>query len=117
MKIKKSPTSRFKIQSQEYSGATFAAQDRVPQRATGTIARLSIAWITVALFLLFGGSWLGGQTPVWQAGGLFLWLFGVIMWCSFGCVKEADSLANLLGEPLGSLVLALAIITIEDPAS
>jgi len=35
------------------------------------------------------------------------------MWSSFGCVKEADHLANLLGEPLGSLVLALAIITIE----
>jgi Ca2+:H+ antiporter len=79
----------------------------------GMIARLGFAWITVALFLMFGGSWLGDHTPVLQAAGLFLWLFVVIMWSSFGCVKEADHLADLLGEPLGSLVLALAIITIE----
>ncbi|HEY6370804.1 MAG TPA: hypothetical protein VIX37_09510, partial [Candidatus Sulfotelmatobacter sp.] len=68
--------------------------------STGMIGRLGFAWLTVALFLLFGGSWLAGHTPVWQAGALFLWLFVVIMWSSFGCVKEADSLADLLGEPL-----------------
>jgi Ca2+:H+ antiporter len=113
MKIKKSPGSRFEVQSREYSDSTFLVQDRVRQSSTGMIARLSVAWITVALFLLFGGAWLGDQTPVRQAAGLFLWLFTVIMWSSFGCVKEADSLADLLGEPLGSLVLALAIITIE----
>ena len=77
------------------------------------IARLGVGWITVVLFLLFGSSWLGAETPVWQAGVLFLWLFAVIMWSSFGCVGEADALAELLGEPLGSLVLALAIIIIE----
>jgi Ca2+:H+ antiporter len=79
----------------------------------GTIARLATAWITVAAFLMFGGVWISDHTSVWQAALLFLWLFAVIMWSSFGCVKEADSLADLLGEPLGSLVLALAIITIE----
>jgi Ca2+:H+ antiporter len=79
----------------------------------GMIARLGLAWITVALFLVFGGGWIGDQTPVWQAAVLFLWLFVIILWSSFGCVKEADALADLLGEPLGSLVLALAIIIIE----
>ncbi len=83
------------------------------KKDVGMSARLGFAWITVALFLLFGGAWLSDQAPVWQAAGLFLWLFVVIMWSSFGCVKEADSLADLLGEPLGSLVLALAIIIIE----
>lgn len=77
------------------------------------LARLGAAWITVVLFLLFGSSWLRDQTPVSLSGGLFLWLFVIILWSSFGCVKEADSLANLLGEPLGSLALALAIIIIE----
>jgi len=112
MKIRNSPRPRFTIQSRD-SEFTFPIPDRVAQPSRGLIARLGVAWITVALFLLFGGAWLGGHTPVWQAAGLFLWLFAVIMWSSFGCVKEADSLANLLGEPLGSLVLALAIITIE----
>lgn len=113
MKIKNSPKSDFEIQSQEYPESTFPVQDRPPQKSMGMFARLGVAWITVAVFLLFGGAWLGGHTPVWQAGALFLWLFAVIMWSSFGCVTEADHLANLLGEPLGSLVLALAIITIE----
>jgi Ca2+:H+ antiporter len=113
MKIRNSPRSQFKIQSQEYSESGVPVPDRVQELSAGMIARLGVAWITVALFLLFGGTWLGGHTPVWQAAALFLWLFAVIMWSSFGCVKEADSLANLLGEPLGSLVLALAIITIE----
>jgi Ca2+:H+ antiporter len=113
MKIKNSPKSRFEVQGRGYFESTFPVQDRAPQPSTGMIARLSVAWITVALFLLFGGAWLGDHTPVWQAAGLFLWLFAVIMWSSFGCVKEADSLADLLGEPLGSLALALAIITIE----
>ena len=79
----------------------------------GVITRLGVAWITVALFLLFGGAWLGGQASVLLSAALFIWLFVVVLWSSFGCVKEADSLADLLGEPLGSLVLALAIITIE----
>ena len=98
----------------EYSESKLRAPHRdAPGLSMGMIGRLGFAWVTVALFLLFGGSWLVDHTPVWQAGALFLWLFVVIMWSSFGCVKEADSLADLLGEPLGSLALALAIITIE----
>ena len=98
----------------EYSESKLRAPHRdAPGLSMGMIGRLGFAWVTVALFLLFGGSWLADHTPVWQAAALFLWLFVVIMWSSFGCVKEADSLADLLGEPLGSLALALAIITIE----
>jgi Ca2+:H+ antiporter len=44
---------------------------------------------------------------------LFLWLFAVILWCAFGVVEEADHLAELLGEPLGTLVLTLSIVIIE----
>jgi len=77
------------------------------------IGRLAIAWSTVALFFLFGDSWLADLSSAWRAAVLFLWLFAVILWCAFGVVKEADHLAELLGEPLGTLVLTLSIVIIE----
>ena len=45
--------------------------------------------------------------------GLFIWFFAVILWCAFGVVEQADHLAELLGEPLGTLVLTLSIVIIE----
>lgn len=102
-------------QSRKFSESEFLVQyhSHAVASSMGMTTRLGFAWITVALFLVFGSAWLSDHTPVWQAAGLFLWLFVVILWSSFGCVNEADCLADLLGEPLGSLVLALAIITIE----
>jgi Ca2+:H+ antiporter len=77
------------------------------------IWRLAIAWLTVALLFLFGGSWLADLSFPLRAAVLFLWLFAVILWCAFGVVEEADHLAELLGEPLGTLVLTLSIVIIE----
>jgi hypothetical protein len=45
--------------------------------------------------------------------GLLFWLFTVILWCAFGIVEQADHLSELLGEPIGTLVLTLSIVTIE----
>ncbi len=69
------------------------------------LVRLSFAWITVALFLLFGGTWIRGDMSVAVAGALFVWLFATMVWSAFGAIKVADALAEILGEPLGSLVL------------
>jgi Ca2+:H+ antiporter len=44
---------------------------------------------------------------------LFVWIFGIILLCAFGVVRHADALAGLLGEPLGTLALTLAVISIE----
>ncbi|MCP4759453.1 MAG: calcium:proton antiporter [Planctomycetes bacterium] len=44
---------------------------------------------------------------------LFAGLFAVILWSAFGVVRHADCLAILLGEPLGTIVLTLAVIGIE----
>lgn len=75
--------------------------------------QLGVAWVTVALFLLFGGTWL--QEPISNpvAALLFLWLFATMVWSAFGAIKVADKLAEVLGEPLGSLVLTLTIIGLE----
>ena len=67
----------------------------------------------MALFLFFGYSWLADLSSVLRAAGLFVWLFAVILWCASGVVEEADHLAELLGEPLGTLVLTLSIVIVE----
>ncbi len=78
-----------------------------------SILRLALAWASVGVFMLFGTAWLADlSSPLWAAG-LFLWLFGVIVWGAFGVVHEAEELAHMLGEPLGTLVLTLAIVIIE----
>jgi Ca2+:H+ antiporter len=77
------------------------------------LARLLIAWATVITFLLFGGVWLADLEAPVESTVLFIWLLGVIAWCAFGVVEHAEHLAELLGEPLGTLILTLSIIIIE----
>lgn len=78
-----------------------------------TSMRPFIGWLTVALFLVFGARWMGGLDNHVLALGLFVWLFLVIVWVAFGVVHEAETLAEMLGEPLGTLVLTLSIVVIE----
>ncbi len=75
--------------------------------------RLIVAWATVGVFLIFGYGWMADLSSVMKASLLFVWLFGVIIWSAFGVVHEAEELAELLGEPLGTLVLTLSIVIIE----
>jgi Ca2+:H+ antiporter len=77
------------------------------------LARLLIAWGTVVAFLMFGDLWLSDHGSVIKSAALFLWLLAVIVWCAFGVVAQADHLAELLGEPLGTLILTLSIVIIE----
>jgi Ca2+:H+ antiporter len=74
---------------------------------------LGFAWLTVALFLLLGGTWLAEPIAPLTAAVLFVWLFATMAWSAFGALKVADKVAELLGEPLGSLVLTLTIIGLE----
>ena len=75
--------------------------------------RVGIAWATVLAFAWVGKSWLADLSQPLVAGGLFAWLLAVIVWAAFGVVHEAEELAHRLGEPLGTLVLTLAIVIIE----
>lgn len=40
-------------------------------------------------------------------------IIAVMMWCAFGVVHHAECLAEILGEPYGTLILTLAVIGIE----
>jgi Ca2+:H+ antiporter len=82
-------------------------------RSKSFIAGCAIAWGTVIAFLLFGKLWLGELGSMPKSASFFLWLFAVILWCAFGVVDQADHLAELLSEPLGTLVLTLSIVIIE----
>ena len=74
---------------------------------------LAIALITVGLFFAFGGIWLGDLTnPAWFLL-IALWLLAVVMLAAIAVVRHAEALAAILGEPLGTLVLTLAVIGIE----
>lgn len=78
-----------------------------------TWLRLGLAWLVVAGFTLAADGWLGaGMGPV-MAGLAFALLFGTILAASFGVVHEADHLAHQLGEPYGTLILTLSIVSIE----
>jgi Ca2+:H+ antiporter len=45
--------------------------------------------------------------------GVFVWLFGVILWSAICVVRHAECLAIKWGEPYGTLILTLSAITIE----
>jgi Ca2+:H+ antiporter len=69
--------------------------------------------VTTILFYLFSDTLLAGFAPDPKTIVLFLWLFVTMVWCAFGVVRHADCLAELLGEPYGTLILTLAVIAIE----
>lgn len=78
-----------------------------------TWALLIGAWAVVGLFFAFGGNWLAAPIAPVVAGLVFVGLFVTILAASFGVVHEADHLAHQLGEPYGTLILTLSIVSIE----
>lgn len=68
---------------------------------------------TAAVFLLFDEALLGAPESGWRAALVFAWLFAVILWSAFAVVRHADALAEIFGEPFGTLILTIAITAIE----
>ena len=69
--------------------------------------------LTTALFYAYSDALLGDLALDARIIGLFFWLFAAMLWCAFGMVRQADSLAEMLGEPSGTLILTLSVIVIE----
>lgn len=86
------------------------------EQAPGILRSEVALWVgalTLVIFTLFGQQWLAElSNPLWS-GFLFAWLFAVMMWLAFGVVRHADGLAVLLGEPYGTLILTVSVISIE----
>ncbi|WP_395770439.1 calcium:proton antiporter [Arenimonas sp.] len=74
---------------------------------------LVLSMLSMLLFAKYGNVWLSNlHDPLWFAGMLG-WLLTVILMSAFAIVRHAESLAELLGEPFGTLVLTLSIIGVE----
>lgn len=80
---------------------------------TSTKIRLAIIWLVVGIFYAFGSSFFGENMSATAAVVIFITLLATIITASFGVVKEADELAHKLGEPYGTLILTLSIVSIE----
>jgi Ca2+:H+ antiporter len=86
---------------------------RDPVTLLRTEAPLAAVLATAILFWLFGDRWFSSFDNLPFLGLLTLWLFVVILVAAFAVVRHADALAEELGEPLGTLVLTLSVISIE----
>ena len=88
--------------------------------STSTLARriaeewlLGVSLATCAAFAVFGERLFAHLAePVWFAV-VFLWLFAVVLGSALAVVRHADHVAEILGEPYGTLVLTLAVTAIE----
>ncbi len=69
--------------------------------------------LTTVILSFFGSDWLHDTSRPMILGLLFIAVFAVMLWSSFSVVRHADSLAELLGEPSGTLILTLAVVSIE----
>ncbi|CAG34962.1 calcium:proton antiporter [Desulfotalea psychrophila] len=76
-------------------------------------AGLLFGLLTLVCFLAFGRGWLTNLFGTILPTLLFCWLFLTMLWLSFGVVRHADCLAIRLGEPYGTLILTIAVISIE----
>lgn len=71
---------------------------------------------TAALFAVpgaAGGAWLSDLSDPRTTLLVFVWIFAVMLWASFAVVRHADTLARMLGEPYGTLILTLTVTVIE----
>ena len=69
--------------------------------------------VTGLLFMVFGQNLLADLSHPWRFAVVLAWLLLVILFSVFSVVRHAESLAEKLGEPLGTLVLTLAVTGIE----
>jgi len=88
----------------------------VTARTPGVIRSEWSLWLgmaTTAVFMVFGDAWLTDLSDGVRFSILFGWLFIVMLLLAFAVVRHADCLAIKLGEPYGTLILTLAVISIE----
>ncbi|HLS63013.1 MAG TPA: calcium:proton antiporter [Ruania sp.] len=76
------------------------------------LVRLAVGWSAV-LAMALAAPLLTPPVPALLLIALLAAIIAVILGCAFGVVGEAEHLARRLGDPYGSLVLTLSIVTIE----
>jgi Ca2+:H+ antiporter len=74
---------------------------------------LGVSVITALAFVVAGGRLYSEPASLARQALIFLWLFAVIMGAALSVVRHAEDLAVHFGEPLGTLILTLAVTIIE----
>ena len=74
---------------------------------------LLLGFITVAIFSLKGHSLFADLPDPVGFALIFIWLFAVVLGSCLHVVRHADGLAEIVGEPYGTLILTLSVTTIE----
>jgi Ca2+:H+ antiporter len=69
--------------------------------------------VTTILFLIFGKRWLADLSNGLWFGVVSLWLVGTILVSALAVVRHAEGVAERVREPLGTLVLTLAMSGME----
>jgi Ca2+:H+ antiporter len=69
--------------------------------------------VATVVAMIFQDQLFGDLSDLPLALAKFAGLFGIMMVCAFGVVRHADAVAELLGEPYGTLVLTLSVTVIE----
>jgi Ca2+:H+ antiporter len=70
-------------------------------------------YATTALFFIFDRALLGTLDSTLWTTFVLAWLFAVMVAAAFAVVRHSDCLAEIFGEPYGTLILTLAITVIE----
>lgn len=74
---------------------------------------LAVSLATTAVFAVAGETLFAAiDNPVWL-WIVFFWLFGAVLGSALSVVRHADHVAEILGEPYGTLVLTLSVTVIE----
>jgi len=74
---------------------------------------LIVAITTAAIAFTVGNEWFTDVSNLFAFAVLFIAMFVVMVWAAFLAVRHADSLAEMLGEPYGTLILTISVICIE----
>ncbi|MBI1203754.1 MAG: calcium:proton antiporter [Rhodopseudomonas sp.] len=68
---------------------------------------------TTAVVFTAGKAWSTDFSNLTLNAAVFVWMFAVMIWCAFGVVRHAEVLAGYFGEPYGTLILTLVVVSIE----
>ncbi len=78
-----------------------------------TVVTLAIAWVMTIVFLTVGHEYVAHPPNVTVAVVCFVLILGAIMVAAFGVVRQAEHLAEKVGEPFGTLILTLTVVIVE----
>jgi Ca2+:H+ antiporter len=88
-------------------------RERAPARLLRREWPLALPVVTTVLFLIYGSRWLADLSDVRWFTFLLVWLVGSILVSALAVVRHAEGIAELVREPLGTLVLTLAMSGME----